>query len=98
MAYTSYSLEAEVETLDVAREAIAAGAHRLLLDNFSLEQMRTAVELRNASDRSVSLEASGGVNLATVRDIAETGVDFISIGSLTKDIKAVDSSMRFQMS
>lgn len=90
-------VEIEVESLSEAREAIAAGAHRLLIDNFSLAEMREAVALRDQSNPAVTLEASGGVNLETVRAIAETGVDFISVGSLTKDIKAVDLSMRFEM-
>jgi nicotinate-nucleotide pyrophosphorylase (carboxylating) len=90
-------VEVEVENLDEARAAIAAGAHRLLLDNFSINDMHVAVAMRNESDRDVTLEASGGVNLTTVREIAETGVDFISVGSLTKDIRAVDLSMRFEM-
>jgi nicotinate-nucleotide pyrophosphorylase (carboxylating) len=90
-------VEVEVENLDEARAAINAGAHRLLLDNFSINDMHAAVAMRNESDRDVTLEASGGVNLTTVREIAETGVDFISVGSLTKDIRAVDLSMRFEM-
>jgi nicotinate-nucleotide pyrophosphorylase (carboxylating) len=90
-------VEVEVETLDEARAAIDAGAHRLLLDNFSMDDMHAAVTMCNESDRNVTLEASGGVNLTTVREIAETGVDFISVGSLTKDIRAVDLSMRFEM-
>jgi len=90
-------IEVEVESLDEARAAIDAGAHRLLLDNFSMDDMYAAAAMRDQSDRNVTLEASGGINLATVREIAETGVDFISVGSLTKDIRAVDLSMRFEM-
>jgi nicotinate-nucleotide pyrophosphorylase (carboxylating) len=90
-------VEVEVETLAQAQEAIEAGAHRLLIDNFDLPQMCEAVTLRDQSNPAVTLEASGGVNLDTVRAIAETGVDFISVGSLTKDVKAVDLSMRFEM-
>jgi nicotinate-nucleotide pyrophosphorylase (carboxylating) len=90
-------VEVEVESLDEARAAIEAGAHRLLLDNFSTEQMRDAVRLRDQLNDSVSLEASGNVSLNNVQDIAETGVDYISIGALTKDIRAVDLSMRFEM-
>jgi nicotinate-nucleotide pyrophosphorylase (carboxylating) len=90
-------IEVEVETLEQVKEAIAAGAHRLLLDNFTLQQMHAAVALRDSLKQQVSLEASGGVNLASVKEIASTGVDFISVGSITKDVKAVDLSMRFEM-
>ena len=89
-------IEVEVETLDEAREAIEAGANRLLLDNFSLDDLRAAVRLRDDTNLQVGLEASGGVNLKTIRDIAETGVDFISVGAITKDIKATDLSMLFE--
>lgn len=85
-------VEVEVESLDELREALAAGARRILLDNFSLAGLREAV--REAAGRA-RLEASGGVDLRTVRAIAETGVDYISIGALTKDVEAVDLSMRF---
>jgi nicotinate-nucleotide pyrophosphorylase (carboxylating) len=90
-------VEVEVENLTEAREAIAAGAHRLLVDNFSLADMREAVTLRDSADTGVTLEASGGIDLKTVHGIAATGVDYISIGALTKDIQAVDLSMRFTM-
>jgi nicotinate-nucleotide pyrophosphorylase (carboxylating) len=73
-------------------EALEAGARMVLLDNMSLDMMREAVRLN--AGRAI-LEVSGGVNMATVRDIAATGVDRISIGALTKDIKAIDFSMRF---
>ena len=75
-------------------EALESGAKLILLDNMNNVQMREAVKLSN--DRA-ELEASGGVNLQTVRVIAETGVDRISIGSLTKDIQALDLSMRFTL-
>lgn len=84
-------IEIEVESLDQLREALAAGAERVLLDNFSLDQLREAVALNAGSAR---LEASGGVNLDTVRAIAETGVDDVSVGSITKDLKATDFSLR----
>ena len=87
-------IEIEVETLDQLREALDAGAKMILLDNFDLERMREAVQMNSGRAK---LEASGGVNLVTVRAIAETGVDRISIGALTKDIKAIDLSMRFSM-
>jgi nicotinate-nucleotide pyrophosphorylase (carboxylating) len=90
-------IEVEVESLDEVRAAIEAGAHRLLLDNFSVDQMRDAVALRNQLNDGISLEASGNVSLNTIQDIADTGVDYISVGALTKDIRAVDLSMRFEM-
>jgi nicotinate-nucleotide pyrophosphorylase (carboxylating) len=85
-------LQVEVETLEQLREALDAGAKLILLDNFDPAGMREAV--RVAGDRA-ELEASGGVTLDTVRAIAETGVHRISIGSITKDVKALDLSMRF---
>jgi nicotinate-nucleotide pyrophosphorylase (carboxylating) len=84
-------VQIEVENLDELRQALDAGAVSILLDNFSLDDLRAAVELTRG--RAV-LEASGGITHDTVRAIAQTGVDRISIGSLTKDIKAVDYSMR----
>ena len=85
-------VQVEVETLDQLREAIDAGAKLILLDNFDVPKMREAVAV---SAGRAQLEASGGITLDNVRAIAETGVDRISIGSLTKDIKALDLSMRF---
>ncbi|HEX9451291.1 MAG TPA: carboxylating nicotinate-nucleotide diphosphorylase [Burkholderiales bacterium] len=85
-------VEIEVESIGQLKEAIAAGAKLILLDNFDLAGFREAV--RVTAGRA-ALEASGGINLETVRGIAETGVDRISIGTLTKDIRAVDLSMRF---
>ena len=84
-------IQIEVENLDELEQALGAGATSVLLDNFSLEMMREAVKLTNG--RAV-LEASGGVNMSSVRSIAETGVDRISIGSLTKDVRATDYSLR----
>jgi nicotinate-nucleotide pyrophosphorylase (carboxylating) len=89
-------LEVEVETLAQAQEAMTAGADRLLLDNFSVAQMSEAVALRDRQSPRTTLEASGGIHFETLRPVAETGVDFISIGALTKNIRAVDLSMRFQ--
>jgi nicotinate-nucleotide pyrophosphorylase (carboxylating) len=86
-------IEIEVETLAQLREALDAGARMVLLDNMDLVQLREAVAIN--AGRAV-LEVSGGVNLDTVRDIAATGVDRISIGALTKDVKATDFSMRFE--
>jgi nicotinate-nucleotide pyrophosphorylase (carboxylating) len=88
-------VQVEVETLAQLEEALNAGAKRILLDNFDLDRMRAAVAL-NAG--RAQLEASGGVSLASVRAIAQTGVDRISVGALTKDVKAMDLSLRFQVS
>ena len=85
--------QVEVETLDQLKEALAAGAAMILLDNMDLTTMREAVRINAGRAR---LEASGGVRLDTVRAVAETGVDRISIGALTKDIEAVDFSLRFE--
>jgi nicotinate-nucleotide pyrophosphorylase (carboxylating) len=85
-------VEIEVETLQQFDEALAGGAAMVLLDNMDIPTLQEAVR-RNAG-RAV-LEISGGVNLQTVRALAETGVDRISIGALTKDVKAIDFSMRF---
>ncbi len=84
-------VQIEVEDLAQLQEALDNGASSVLLDNFDLQTMRAAVKLN--AGRAL-LEASGGVNLDSVRAIAETGVDRISIGSLTKDVRAVDYSMR----
>jgi nicotinate-nucleotide pyrophosphorylase (carboxylating) len=85
------SLQIEVETLEQLHTALEHGATLILIDNFTLDQVREAV--RMAAGRA-ELEVSGGVNLNTLRAIAETGVDRISVGALTKDVKAVDFSMR----
>jgi nicotinate-nucleotide pyrophosphorylase (carboxylating) len=86
-------MQIEVENLSQLKKALDAGATLILLDNMSLDQVREAVKL--AGDRA-ELEASGGITLENVRAVAETGVHRISIGSLTKDVKAVDFSMRFE--
>jgi nicotinate-nucleotide pyrophosphorylase (carboxylating) len=85
-------VEVEVETLSQLEEALAAGVDSVLLDNFDLEGMRRAVAITAGRAK---LEASGGVSESTLRAIAETGVDYISMGTLTKDCKAIDLSMRF---
>lgn len=87
-------VEVEVETLGEFEEALRARPDIILLDEFSLADMQQAVRLNQAGGRPVILEASGSVSLATVRSVAETGVDFISIGAITKHVKAVDLSMR----
>lgn len=85
-------VEVEVENLAELRQAIDAGVDQVLLDNMPLDTLSEAVDITAGRAR---LEASGGVNLDTVRSIAETGVDFISVGSLTKHVRAIDLSMRF---
>ncbi len=91
-------IEIEVETLEQLREALDCGAALILLDNMSPAQMRDAVKIVAAHRRDgVELEASGGITLQSVREIAETGVDRISVGALTKDVRSLDLSMRFSM-
>jgi nicotinate-nucleotide pyrophosphorylase (carboxylating) len=90
-------VEVEVETLDELRQALDAGADMALLDEFSLDDMRAAVAMNRTHPRGpIKLEASGSVTLETLRAIAETGVDFVSVGALTKHVRAVDLSMRFE--
>lgn len=89
-------VEVEVESLSELQQAIAAGADIAMLDDFSLEAMREAVALNANAAKPLKLEASGGITTATIREIAETGVDFISVGSITKHVRAVDLSMRFE--
>jgi len=86
-------IQIEVENFQQLQQALNAGAKLMLLDNFNVDQMREAVRI--VAGRA-ELEASGGINLENVRAVADTGVDRISIGSLTKDVKAVDLSMRFE--
>jgi len=86
------SIEIEVENIGQLREALAANADRLLLDNFSVEELKVAVDETRGQAK---LEASGGIDLSNIRAFAETGVDYISIGDMTKTVKAVDLSMRF---
>ena len=90
----SNMVEVEVESLSELEEALAAKPDRIMLDNFSMTDLRLAVQ-RNQGQ--VELEASGNINLDNIRSIAETGVDFISIGALTKNLNAIDLSMRIQM-
>lgn len=85
-------IEVEVENLHELQEALNANVNRIMLDNFDLDLLRQAVVLNN---KQVELEASGNITLATIRAIAETGVDYISTGAITKDINAIDLSMRF---
>jgi nicotinate-nucleotide pyrophosphorylase (carboxylating) len=89
-------VEVEVENLAELTQAIDAGADIAMLDEFSMPAMREAVALNANTRRPLKLEASGGITTATIREIAETGVDFISVGSITKHVRAVDLSMRFE--
>jgi len=96
-AGTNVPVEVEVESLDELRQALEAGADMALLDEFSLDDLIAAVALNRAHPRGpIGLEASGSVTFETLRSIAETGVDYVSIGSLTKHVRAVDLSMRFE--
>jgi nicotinate-nucleotide pyrophosphorylase (carboxylating) len=89
-------VEVEVESLSEFDQALAGGADIIMLDELSLDDMRTAVARNRERGSKARLEASGSVTLATVRDIALTGVDYISIGAITKHLRAVDLSMRFE--
>ncbi len=89
-------IEIEVESLDELREALEAGAKRLLLDNFSIDDLRAAVDINRETGAPLAeLEASGGLTLDQLRQVAETGVDYISVGAISKNIRAIDLSMRF---
>jgi nicotinate-nucleotide pyrophosphorylase (carboxylating) len=89
-------LEVEVENLAQLRQALDARVDRILLDNFTLQDMRNAVQIaRQHANTGTQLEASGNMTLETLRAVAETGVDFISVGGLTKHVRAIDLSMRF---
>jgi nicotinate-nucleotide pyrophosphorylase (carboxylating) len=89
-------VEVEVESLEEFDQALAAGADIILLDELSLDDMRTAVTRNRGLGARAKLEASGGVTLATVRDVALTGVDYVSVGGITKHVQAIDLSMRFE--
>jgi nicotinate-nucleotide pyrophosphorylase (carboxylating) len=95
---TEAMIEIEVESQDELLEALKAGATRVLLDNFTLDDLRLAVETnRSFGYVSAELEASGNVTLDSIRSIAETGVDYISVGALTKNVDAIDFSMLFRI-
>jgi nicotinate-nucleotide pyrophosphorylase (carboxylating) len=93
-AKSSVPVEVEVESMQELEQAISAKPDRIMLDNFTLEDMQAAVKL-NAG--AIELEASGNIDLGNIRSIAETGVDYISIGALTKNVRAVDLSMRIKL-
>ena len=86
-----HNIEIEVENLDELRQALNSGAKQILLDNFDLVMMKEAVSITSGQ---ATLEVSGGVNKDTIKDIASTGVDYVSVGGLTKNIRAIDFSMR----
>ncbi|HET7589139.1 MAG TPA: carboxylating nicotinate-nucleotide diphosphorylase [Solirubrobacterales bacterium] len=98
-AQPEMAIEAEVRDLDEAAYALGTGVDRLLLDNMSVQSMREAVALRDQTtgEQAVSLEASGGIGLANVREVAETGVEFISIGALTHSAPTLDFSMLLEL-
>src|SRR5262249_46604557 len=91
---TRRRVDVEVETMEEFEEALRAGPDIIMLDEFSLADMRAAVALNNSKGHRVTFEASGSVTLETVRSVAETGVDYISIGGITKHVRAVELSMR----
>jgi nicotinate-nucleotide pyrophosphorylase (carboxylating) len=91
-------VEVEVESLAEFQEALAARPDIIMLDEFSQTDMVEAVAINRAQGRLVKIEASGSVSLETVRAIAATGVDYISVGSITKHVRAVDLSMRLEFS
>jgi nicotinate-nucleotide pyrophosphorylase (carboxylating) len=95
--HSELPVEIEVESVSELRDALQAGADRLLLDNFDIEDLQRAVDINHQEGKPpAELEASGGLTLDEVDKVAETGVDYISVGALTKDIKAIDLSMRFR--
>lgn len=94
--HSNMPVEIEVESLAEMRAALDAGADRLLLDNFSLELLHEAVAINSAEGKPpAKLEASGGLTLDEISAVANTGVDYISVGALTKNVRAIDLSMRF---
>jgi len=87
-------IEVEVENLQQLRAALAARADIIMLDNFDLELLRAAVAVNRGHERPARLESSGGLTIESLRAVAETGVDYISVGALTKNVTAIDLSMR----
>ena len=90
-------VEVEVENFAQLDQALDAGADVIMLDNFSIDDMRTGVAINQVHSHTAKIEASGNVTIESLRDIAETGVDFISVGALTKNLNAVDLSLRLEM-
>ncbi len=94
--HPSVEIELEADTLEQVKNFLTLkGVHYILLDNMSLDQMSEAISMRDDAKSTVKLEASGGVNLSTVKEIAETGVDFVSVGALTHSAVALDISLEF---
>ena len=91
---TSYKIEVEVKNLDELKEALESGVDVIMLDNFDVETIKEAVAITN---NTCLLEASGGITLSTVRGVAETGVDYISVGELTHSVKALDISLDLKL-
>jgi nicotinate-nucleotide pyrophosphorylase (carboxylating) len=95
--HANMPIEIEVESLDELRETLSAKAERILLDNFSLDTLEQAVAInRSAGEQAAKLEASGGLTIGEIAAVAATGVDYISVGALTKNIRAIDLSMLFE--
>lgn len=95
--HSELPVEIEVESVSELRDALQAGADRLLLDNFDIEDLQRAVDINYQEGKPpAELEASGGLTLEEVVKVAETGVDYISVGALTKNVRAIDLSMRFR--
>jgi len=91
--YPNILIEVEVETIKQLKEAIKSGADRVLLDNFNQEMLQEACRINILSKNSTELEASGNITIENIKNIAKTGVDFISVGAITKNIKSIDLSM-----
>ena len=91
--YPNILIEVEVETIIQLKEAIKSGADRVLLDNFNLEMLQEAYRINSLSKNSTELEASRNITIENIKNIAKTGVDFISVGAITKNIKSIDLSM-----
>ena len=91
--YPNILIEVEVETIKQLKEAIKSGADRILLDNFNQEMLQEACRINSLSKNSTELEASGNITIENIKNIAKTGVDFISVGVITKNIKSIDLSM-----
>lgn len=91
--YPNILIEVEVETIKQFKEAIKSGADRVLLDNFNQEMLQEACRINSLSKNSTELEASGNITIENIKNIAKTGVDFISVGAITKNIKSIDLSM-----
>ena len=91
--YPNILIEVEVETIKQLKEAIKSGADRVLLDNFNQEMLQEACRINSLSKNSTELEASGNITIENIKNIAKTGVDFISVGAITKNIKSIDLSM-----